>query len=193
MRRAWQRPVIARPRATSQPSPAECEPRRPGGGGRACAPRCCSACSALVALLARSWRTSRPTGCGSTSSARSASSGRCSRRKWLAGSLAGLGTTTLLLANFWVVERTAPRRRRLRAATQPSRRLRRDLCPLSRRYRPARGCWSGAASCARGLAAGHALAPPQRLRRDRSAVPPGRRLLRLLAAAVPEGRALAVR
>ena len=43
-----------------------------------------------------------------------------------------------------------------------------------------------------GLAADPALAPPERLRRRRSAVPPRRGLLRLLAAALPEGRPLAV-
>src|SRR5215207_11490487 len=33
--------------------------------------------------------------------------------KWLAGSLAALATTTVLLANFWVVARAAPAETRL--------------------------------------------------------------------------------
>jgi uncharacterized membrane protein (UPF0182 family) len=49
--------------------------------------------------------------------------------KWLAGSLAGLATTMFLLANFWVVERTAPREARLPRDHRRTARLRRILLP----------------------------------------------------------------
>ena len=49
--------------------------------------------------------------------------------KWLAGSLAGLGTTMFLLTNFWVVERTAPRDARLPRNHRSTARLRRILLP----------------------------------------------------------------
>jgi uncharacterized protein len=49
--------------------------------------------------------------------------------KWLAGSLAGLGTAIFLLTNFWVVERTAPRDARLPRDHRSTARLRRTLLP----------------------------------------------------------------
>jgi uncharacterized protein len=49
--------------------------------------------------------------------------------KWLTGSLAGLATTAFLLANFWVVERTAPHDARLPRNHPTSNRLRRILLP----------------------------------------------------------------
>ena len=49
--------------------------------------------------------------------------------QWLAGSLAGLGTSMFLLANFWIVERTAPRDARLPRDHRSTARLRRVLLP----------------------------------------------------------------
>jgi uncharacterized membrane protein (UPF0182 family) len=49
--------------------------------------------------------------------------------KWLAGSLAGLGTAMFLLTNFWIVERTAPRDARLPRDHRSTARLRRVLLP----------------------------------------------------------------
>jgi uncharacterized membrane protein (UPF0182 family) len=49
--------------------------------------------------------------------------------RWLAGSLAGLGTTMFLLANFWIVERTAPRDARVPRDHRSTARLRRLLLP----------------------------------------------------------------
>ena len=47
--------------------------------------------------------------------------------KWLAGSLAGIATTTVLLANFWVVARTAPAEARLPRSDPRTARLRQAL------------------------------------------------------------------
>jgi uncharacterized membrane protein (UPF0182 family) len=49
--------------------------------------------------------------------------------RWLAGSLAGLATAMFLLANFWIVERTAPGDARLPRAHRSTARLRRILLP----------------------------------------------------------------
>jgi uncharacterized membrane protein (UPF0182 family) len=49
--------------------------------------------------------------------------------KWLAGSLAGLGTAMFLLANFWIVERAAPRDARVPRDHRSTARLRRLLLP----------------------------------------------------------------
>ena len=49
--------------------------------------------------------------------------------KWLTASLAGLATTAFLLANFWVVERTAPRDTQLPRERPNSARLRHILLP----------------------------------------------------------------
>ncbi|MET0730754.1 MAG: UPF0182 family protein, partial [Solirubrobacterales bacterium] len=49
--------------------------------------------------------------------------------KWLTAGLAGLGTTAFLLANFWVVERTAPRDAQLPRGRPSTARLRRILLP----------------------------------------------------------------
>ena len=85
----------------------DARPRR-GGGGRARAPRCCSACWRSSPLLARivaqfqtEWLWFHELGQERVFWTMLAS-------KWLAGSLAGLGTAMFLLVNFWVVERTAP-------------------------------------------------------------------------------------
>ena len=66
--------------------------------------------------------------------------------KWLAGSLAGLGTAMFLLANFWVVERTAPRDARLPRDQRSTARLRRVLLPAYL-----------ALSVGAGLAVGHSV------------------------------------
>ena len=47
--------------------------------------------------------------------------------RWLAGSLTGLGTTAVLLVNFWFAERTAPAEGRLPGGRRASKRLRRIL------------------------------------------------------------------
>src|SRR5918996_3458489 len=49
--------------------------------------------------------------------------------RWLTGSLAGLATTIFLLANFWVVERTAPPDAGLTRGHRSTARLRRILLP----------------------------------------------------------------
>jgi uncharacterized membrane protein (UPF0182 family) len=49
--------------------------------------------------------------------------------KWLTAGLAGTATTTFLLANFWVVERTAPRDAQLPRDRPSTARLRRVLLP----------------------------------------------------------------
>jgi uncharacterized membrane protein (UPF0182 family) len=49
--------------------------------------------------------------------------------KWMSSSLAALATTTLLLANFWIVERTAPSATRLARGDPTSGRLRRIAVP----------------------------------------------------------------
>lgn len=49
--------------------------------------------------------------------------------KWLAGSLVGLATTMFLLANFWFVERTAPRDAQVPRDHRNTARLRRILLP----------------------------------------------------------------
>ena len=112
--------------------------------------------------------------------------------KWLTAGLAGLGTTAFLLANFWVVERTAPRDAQLPRGRPSTARLRRILLPAYL-----------ALSVGAGLVVGRnvAVADWQHVllwlhRSDfgmsRSAVPSRPRLLRLLPAALPEGRPLAV-
>ena len=50
--------------------------------------------------------------------------------KWLAGGLAALGTAMFLLANFWMVERIAPRDARLPGDNPSTARLRRILLPV---------------------------------------------------------------
>ena len=47
--------------------------------------------------------------------------------RWLAGSLTGLGTTAVLLVNFWFAERSAPPEGRLPGGRRASKRLRRIL------------------------------------------------------------------
>ena len=47
--------------------------------------------------------------------------------RWLAGSLTGLGTTAVLLVNFWFAERTAPAEGRLPGGRRARKRLRRIL------------------------------------------------------------------
>ena len=138
------------------------------------------------------WRTSRPTGCGSTSSARSRSSGRSSRPSGWPPASPGSATTTLLLANFWVVERTAPAATRLARGDPTSGRLRRIAVPAYLAVSAGCGVPGGAQRGTRELAGDRALAPPARLRGHGSALPQGRGLLRLLAPALPEGRPVAV-
>ena len=102
--------------------------------------------------------------------------------RWVAAGLTGLATTAFMLGNFWVVERAAPPgTARFRAIL-----LRRVPGDLARRGRVRRQQGRGG-----GLAAGRALAPPERLRHRRPAVPQGRGVLRLLAAALPADRPLA--
>ena len=112
--------------------------------------------------------------------------------KWLAGSLAGLGTTMFLLANFWVVERAAPRDARLPRDQRAPPGCGASSCPRTWRSRSAPGCSSAAASWRADWQQLVLWLHRSDFGLDRPAVPPRRRLLRLLAAAVPEDRPLAV-
>jgi uncharacterized protein len=63
--------------------------------------------------------------------------------KWLAGSLAGIATTTALLANFWVVTRTAPAEARLPRSDPRTARLRQALLAGSLAMSAAAGFFVG--------------------------------------------------
>ena len=102
----------------------------------------------------------------------------------------GCGTATFLLLNFLVVDRAVAALGRRVEALAPTRCGPTGACSSRRRRRRrAREQPVGGRRC---LAVGPAVAPPRRLRSRRPAVPSRRRLLRLLAAAVPADRPLAV-
>ncbi len=137
-----------------------------GGGGRACAPRCCSAHLGCWPALARLFAQFETDWLWFKELGQERVFWTILASKWLAASLAGLATTAFLLANFWVVERTAPRDARLPRDRPSTARLRHILLPAylalsagaRARRRPQRR--------RRGLAAAPPLAPPQRLRHE---------------------------
>ena len=82
--------------------------RHPGGADRACAPRWCSARSAVMAAIARLSAQFQIDRLWFEELGQERVFWTMLASRWLAGSLAAVVTTMVLLANFWIVERTAP-------------------------------------------------------------------------------------